>query len=77
MTTRITEVRARRIWDSRGRPTVEVEVAISALPPSRDLFGVPSSAISTSSARRCSRASSPSSAGAISHATFATALSTP
>ncbi len=29
MTTRITEVRARRIWDSRGRPTVEVEVALA------------------------------------------------
>lgn len=28
MTTRITKVHARRIWDSRGRPTVEVEVAL-------------------------------------------------
>lgn len=29
MTTRITEVRARRIWDSRGRPTVEVDVTLA------------------------------------------------
>ena len=29
MTTRITEVRARRIWDSRGRPTVEVEITLA------------------------------------------------
>ncbi len=29
MTTRITEVRARRIWDSRGRPTVEVDVMLA------------------------------------------------
>ncbi len=27
MTTRITSVRGRRVWDSRGRPTVEAEVA--------------------------------------------------
>ncbi len=29
MTTRITEVHARRIWDSRGRPTVEVEITLA------------------------------------------------
>jgi enolase len=28
MTTAITELRGRRVWDSRGRPTVEVEVAL-------------------------------------------------
>ncbi len=29
MTTEIVEVRGRRVWDSRGRPTVEVEVALA------------------------------------------------
>ena len=28
MKTRITHVHARRIWDSRGRPTVEVDVTL-------------------------------------------------
>ena len=29
MKTTITSIRARQIWDSRGRPTVEAEVALS------------------------------------------------
>jgi enolase len=36
--TAITFVRGRRVWDSRGRPTVEAEVVLVVLIPRHELF---------------------------------------